>query len=118
MIYHPLTAPQQNIWNLQKYYEHTAIGNIAGMITFADDCTCDMPVLLDQALNHLIETSDSLRTRLVNDAGTIKQYFADYVREQITVRDYSASTQDDIARSWNAVAFAQSAAVSVFNHQA
>ena len=96
MTYYSLTAPQQNIWNLQKYYEHTAIGNIAGMITFTDDCSCDMSVLLDQAINHLIETSDSLRTRLVNDAGTIKQYFADYVREKISVRDYSASTQDDI----------------------
>lgn len=96
MCYYPLTAPQQNIWNLQKYYEHTAIGNIAGMITFADDCACDMPMLLAQAVNHLIETSDSLRTRFVNDAGTIKQYFSDYVREQISVRDYSASTQDEI----------------------
>ena len=97
MVYHPLTAPQQNIWNLQKYYEHTAIGNIAGMITFANDCVCDMPVLLAQAINHMIETSDSLRTRLVNDAGTIKQYFAVYVREQIFVRDYSTSTLNDIA---------------------
>ena len=32
MEYYQLTTPQQNIWNLQKYYEETAIGNLCGSI--------------------------------------------------------------------------------------
>lgn len=32
MEYFHLTTPQQNIWNLQKYYEDTAIANLCGAI--------------------------------------------------------------------------------------
>lgn len=96
MTYSPLTVPQQNIWNLQKYYEHTAIGNIAGMITFVDNCSYDMPMLLEQAINYMIKTSDALRIRLVNDAGTIKQYFSEYVYEHLPIKDYSTYAQEEM----------------------
>lgn len=96
MTYYPLTTPQQNIWKLQKYYESTAIGNIAGMITFEENCSSDMPVLLEQAINYVIKISDSLRIRLIDDTGTIKQYFSDCVYEQIPVKDYSAYAQEEI----------------------
>lgn len=97
MVCYPLTTPQMNIWTLQKYYEHTAVGNIAGVITFADDCSCDMASLLERAINHLIETSDALRIRLIHDDGTIKQYFSDYVYERIPVRTHAECSLEDIA---------------------
>lgn len=96
MTYYPLTTPQQNIWKLQKYYESTAIGNITGMLTFDENDSYDMLVLLEQAINYVIKKSDSLRIRLIDDAGTIKQYFSDYVYEQIPVKDYSSYTQEEI----------------------
>ena len=37
-----LTIPQQNIWNLQKYYGETAIGNICGAVIMDDDLDCDL----------------------------------------------------------------------------
>ena len=98
MTYYPLTTPQHNIWKLQKYYEHTAIGNIIGMLTFDDNCSYDMSVLLEQAINSVIKRSDSLRIRLIDDNGTIKQHFSEYVHEQIPVKDYSAYTQEEVMR--------------------
>ncbi|MCL2628834.1 MAG: amino acid adenylation domain-containing protein [Oscillospiraceae bacterium] len=32
---YPLITPQQNIWNLQKYYPETSIANVSGMLRFS-----------------------------------------------------------------------------------
>lgn len=36
MEYFHLTTPQQNIWNLQKYYRGTAIANLCGAVFFQE----------------------------------------------------------------------------------
>lgn len=36
MKYYNLTTPQKNIWNLQKYYGDTAIGNQCGAIFYKE----------------------------------------------------------------------------------
>lgn len=53
-----LTTPQQNIWNLQKYYEKTSISNLCGAIFY--DVKLDY-VVLNRAINKEIEIQAGLR---------------------------------------------------------
>ena len=57
--YH-LTTPQQNIWNLQKYYEDTAIAGLCGAVFFQEKRKSD---LLRQAVRQFIQSQSGLRLR-------------------------------------------------------
>lgn len=96
MTYYPLTSPQQNIWNLQKYYEQTSIGNISGMITLKSDGKTDLSPALNYAFNKLIENADSLRIRFAIHNGEVQQYVVDYKYEDIPIWDFSNLTNDEV----------------------
>ena len=42
MKYERLTTPQQNIWNLQKYYSDTAIANQCGAVIYKEKRDCEL----------------------------------------------------------------------------
>lgn len=65
-----LTIPQQNIWNLQKYYGETAIGNICGAVIMDDDLDCD---LLQKAIRWVIASHDALRMHFTEKEGIPSQ---------------------------------------------
>ena len=65
-----LTTPQQNIWNLQKFYEGTAIGNICGAIEYQEALD---PEIAQQAIRHLVFTHDALRLEFSEDRGIPEQ---------------------------------------------
>ncbi|MCR5825407.1 MAG: amino acid adenylation domain-containing protein [Oscillospiraceae bacterium] len=94
-----LTTPQQNIWNLQKLHEGTAIGNIAGMITFSPDNAASDPIVLDNAINKLIENADALRLRLSVDSGTVRQSVAAYARQSIPLWDFTSKSREERSRA-------------------
>jgi len=96
MEHYPLTIPQQNIWNLQKYYEHTAIGNISGMITFKENVSIDMPAALDYAINKLIKNADALRLQLYIDGGVVKQFVSEYTKQAIHLLDYTLKSDSEV----------------------
>ena len=96
MTYYPLTSPQQNIWNLQKYYEQTSIGNISGMITLKSDGKTDLSPALNYAFNKLIENADSLRLRFAIHNGEVQQYVVDYKYEDIPIWDFSSLTNNEV----------------------
>ena len=96
MNYYPLTSPQQNIWNLQKYYEQTSIGNISGMITLKSDGKTDLSPALNYAFNKLIENADSLRLRFTIHNGEVQQYVVDYKYEDVPIWDFSNLTNDEV----------------------
>lgn len=96
MEFYPLTTPQQNIWNLQKYYEHTAIGNISGMVTFKENVSIDMPAALDYAINKLIKNADALRLQLYIDGGVVKQFFSEYTKQAIHLLDYTLKSDSEV----------------------
>lgn len=77
-----LTTPQQNIWNLQKYYEGTSISNICGIIYFED--TMDLE-RLKAAINHVIEHQSGLRLRFCEKDGCPVQWVSEYQFEEIPV---------------------------------
>lgn len=60
MEYFHLTTPQQNIWNLQKYYEDTAISNLCGAVFYNEERDS---ALLQQAVSCFIQSQSALRLR-------------------------------------------------------
>ena len=72
---HSLTIPQQNIWNLHKFYEGTSIANNCGAIFF--DKLCDHS-LLNRAINRLVELQEGMRLRFWEEHGTPVQKAAAY----------------------------------------
>jgi len=73
-----LTTPQQNIWNLQRFYEGTSISNNCGAMFFGYHCDHS---LLNRAINKLVELQDGMRLRFREVDGHPVQYVADYVEE-------------------------------------
>ncbi|MBO5458699.1 MAG: AMP-binding protein, partial [Lachnospira sp.] len=90
MEYFNLTIPQQNIWNLQKYYENTAISNICGTIFYKSAKNIE---LLKKSLNIVIDRQAGLRLRFVEDGGTPKQYVEKYSPADIPVRRFENMEQ-------------------------
>lgn len=60
MDFYNLTTPQKNIWNLQKYYEDTAIGNLCGTIFFKEQHDSN---LLKEALYQIIDSQSGMCLR-------------------------------------------------------
>lgn len=87
-----LTTPQQNIWNLQKYYADSAISNICGAIFYDTRLRTD---ILSQAINKEIELQAGLRLQFCEVDGKPAQYVADYTYQDIPVRVFN--TKEDYA---------------------
>lgn len=83
---HNLTSSQQNIWNLQKYYEGTAISAICGAIYFKDELDTE---ILKKAISHVIEHQSGLRLRLCEVNGKAMQQAFEYQYEEIPVLQFS-----------------------------
>lgn len=82
-----LTSPQQNIWNLQKYYEGTTISAICGAIYFKDEIDTE---ILKKAINHVIEHQSGLRLRFCEVNGKAMQQVTEYQYEEIPILQFSA----------------------------
>ncbi len=81
-----LTSSQQNIWNLQKYYERTTISAICGAIYFKDEIDTE---ILKKAINHVIEHQSGLRLRFREANGKAMQQVTEYQYEEIPVLQFS-----------------------------
>uniref|UniRef100_UPI00405610EE amino acid adenylation domain-containing protein n=1 Tax=Acetatifactor sp. TaxID=1872090 RepID=UPI00405610EE len=92
MEYYNLTIAQQNIWNMQSYYEDSAISNICGAVFFRKNVKIES---LKEALNLIIKQQTGLRMRFVNKDGMIKQYVKDYTPIDIVVKGFGSETDFD-----------------------
>ncbi len=81
-----LTSSQQNIWNLQKYYEGTTISAICGAIYFKDEIDTE---ILKKAINHVIEHQSGLQLRFYEVNGKPMQQVDEYQYEEIPVLQFS-----------------------------
>lgn len=61
MEYYNLTTPQKNIWNLQKYYGDTAIGNQCGAIFYKEKRDNN---LIKKEIYHIINSQSGLRSQV------------------------------------------------------
>lgn len=87
-----LTTPQENIWNLQKYYENTSISNLCGAVFYDEKCKIEN---LKKSLNKEIEFQQGLRLRFCYDGDTVKQYVADYVPEDFHCLKFNSMAELD-----------------------
>ena len=88
MKYYNLTTPQKNIWNLQKYYGDTAIGNQCGAIFYKEERDND---LLKRAIYQVIENQSGIRLHFMEKEEPI-QYISKEL-EDIPVMTFG--TMDD-----------------------
>ena len=86
--YYELTKPQQTIWISEKFTQEP-INNIIGSMYFKDDINID---LLIKATNLIVKNNDALRTILVDNNGTIMQFFDDFKPFEIEVLDFTCKT--------------------------
>lgn len=91
MRYEKLTTPQQNIWNLQKYYPDTAIANLCGAIFYNEKRDVEK---LKEALNLVIEKQAGFRLRF-QEEGEVRQYVAEYEEIDIPAMTFEAETEFD-----------------------
>lgn len=75
-----LTIPQENIWNLQSYYENTCISNICGAVFFE---SINDSKILENAINKEFEIQCGMRLRFHEKDGKVKQYVSEYKYESI-----------------------------------
>ncbi len=91
MDYYNLTTPQKNIWNLQKYYENTAIGNQCGAIFYEGK---QDPELLKQAICQFIQNQSGMRLRFLEKNGPVQYISKDL--EDIPVKTFASMDEFDI----------------------
>ncbi len=86
MEYFQLTTPQQNIWNLQKYYEDTAISNLCGAVFYKERRDS---LLLQRAIRQFIENQSCMRLHFC-ESSCPKQYLSDQTDIDIPVLEFSS----------------------------
>ncbi|MBQ4522226.1 MAG: hypothetical protein IJA10_04665 [Lachnospiraceae bacterium] len=86
MEYFHLTTPQQNIWNLQKYYKDTSISNLCGAIFYNEKRNS---LLMQQAVCRFIQNQSGLRLRFC-EGDVPKQYVSDEMEEEILILTFSS----------------------------
>lgn len=90
MKYYNLTTPQKNIWNLQKYYGDTSIGNQCGAIFYKEKRDND---LLKRAIYQVISCQSGLRLRFVEKEEPV-QYISKKL-EEIPVMSFATMDKLD-----------------------
>lgn len=91
MEYFDLTIPQQNIWNLQKYYSNTAIANLCGATFYREMRESG---LLKQAIHKFIQNQSGIRLRFCEEE-RVSQYVSDEIDENILVKTFSSMEEFD-----------------------
>lgn len=91
MEYFDLTTPQQNIWNLQKYYRGTAISNLCGATFYREKRDSEF---LQQAIRQFIQNQSGIRLRFCEGEKPC-QYVSDEINENIPVKTFSSIEEFD-----------------------
>ncbi len=91
MEYFHLTTPQQNIWNLQKYYSDTSIANLCGATFYREKRDSGF---LQQAIRQFIQNQSGIRLRFCEGEKPL-QYVSDEMEENIPVKTFSSMKEFD-----------------------
>ena len=91
MEYFHLTTPQQNIWNLQKYYNDTSIANLCGATFYREKRDS---ILLQQAIRRFIQNQSGIRLRFC-EGEKPSQYVSDEIDENIPIKTFSSMEEFD-----------------------
>ena len=88
--YYDLTNPQKSIFLTEQYYSNTNVNNICGTAIIKDKLDF---MLLEKAINILIENNNSFRLKFVKSNNTLKQYVNDYFFQPIKLIDLSSENE-------------------------
>jgi len=95
-----LSAPQENIWNMQKVYPDTSITNVAGAYKIKG-YKFD-PSVWEKAINLFIANNEGMRIR-INNENPPTQYVAEFKEESfktIDLRKYSEEQKQQMYKGW------------------
>jgi amino acid adenylation domain-containing protein/thioester reductase-like protein len=93
VTYHPLSANQTNIWNLESLFLGTPINVITTEIRLNHRVRYS---LIQEAINIVLEKDVSLRTRIHLEEGVPKQYAVPYEKEIFPFLDFSMTDEEGI----------------------
>lgn len=91
MEYFHLTTPQQNIWNLQKYYSNTAISNLCGAVFYEEKRD---KYTLKKAVQTFIREQSAMRLRFVEETEVL-QYIVEDI-DEILFRSFKNRKELDL----------------------
>ena len=90
--YYPLSAPQKAIWYTEKFYPSTNIASISATMRLRAPIDFH---LLEQAINLMIESNDSMRIRVCMVDNEPRQYIPSYTYKKLEVKDFTTLEKDD-----------------------
>ncbi len=85
-----LTNPQKSIWYTEQFYNNSNINNIAGYLKI--NKPTDFKAL-EKAFNYFVIKNDSFKTKISLEDSSPKQYFDDFIYENIEIIDLKDETQ-------------------------
>ncbi|MGE5329382.1 MAG: amino acid adenylation domain-containing protein [Deltaproteobacteria bacterium] len=91
--YYPLTHPQKAIWNIEKVFPDTSIGNVAATIRFKENIDFE---LFEKAVNIYIEQNDAMRLRVIEKEGMPYQYISEYKYYKLDIFDFTQKTIEEL----------------------
>lgn len=85
-----LTNPQKSIWMTEQFYSNTNINNIVGYLKIDKNADCKA---IEKAFNYFVMKNDSFKTKIILQDSSPKQYFDDFIYEDIEIIDLKDETQ-------------------------
>ena len=85
-----LTNPQKSIWYTEQFYNDSNINNITRYLKIEKNV--DLKAL-EKAFNYLVMKNESFHTKIMLEETTPKQYFDDFIYENIEIIDLKDETQ-------------------------
>ena len=89
-----LASTQMNIWEMQKMYPDTPIGNVCGTLTVKETEFNDL--MWKKTLNTFIRNNDALRMIVESNQNHLTQSIADFVEQDYEVVDFSSKSIEEI----------------------
>lgn len=85
-----LTNPQKSIWMTEQFYSDTNINNIVGYLKINKNADFSA---IEKAFNYFVMKNDSFKTKIVLEDSSPRQFFDDFVYEDIEIIDLKDETQ-------------------------
>ncbi len=87
-MYH-LTTPQQNIWNMQRFYAGTSISNNCGAIFFGKKCILSV---MQDAINLFLKQQEGMRLQFREESGEAVQYVSEVRYQNFPIKTFRDRT--------------------------
>lgn len=94
---YPLTNAQKSIWVADNFYPGTSQAISSATAIIREEIDFDV---MNEAINIVIQQNDALRIRLVNNNGIPQQYFADFVKKNFDIMDFSYKNGEEDYKQW------------------